>query len=144
MPLLNYTTGVESIKTVGEIQAMLAKAKATRIMLDYEDGEPGALTFQLHGNPYQLPCRWQAVQKLLRSDLKEVAQRGVTDARARRIAWRIIKDWVEAQLALIQTGMVDADEVFLPYQIVTKKGETLYTVYLRNDRLLPLREDSKP
>lgn len=37
--------------------------------------------------------------------------------------------------------MVAAEEVFLPYQIVGRGGETVYEVYLRSDRMLPLRED---
>lgn len=37
---------------------------------------------------------------------------------SRRVAWRQILRWVEAQLALIETGMAKAQEVFLPYAIV--------------------------
>ena len=52
-----------------------------------------------------------------------------TNARARReqayhTAWRIIKDWVEAQLALLETEMVDFEEVFMPY--ILSGRETLY------------------
>ena len=31
-----------------------------------------------------------------------------------RTSWRILKDWVEAQMALLETGMVTMDEIFLP------------------------------
>ena len=33
------------------------------------------------------------------------------------ITWRILKDWVEAQMALLETGMVTMDESFLPYMV---------------------------
>ena len=36
---------------------------------------------------------------------------------ARRTAWRILKDWVQAQMALLETNMVDMEEIFLPYML---------------------------
>ena len=35
---------------------------------------------------------------------------------ANRTAWRIIKEWILAQMALIETEMVSVEEVFLPLQ----------------------------
>jgi len=62
-----------------------------------------------------------------------MAQRGDTkylkrgdEDQARRIAWRQILRWVQAQMALVQTGMVTADQVFMPYIMVDKEGTTLY------------------
>ena len=40
MTVLNYTTKIAASKTVGEIQAMLAKHGASRIATDYHDGGP--------------------------------------------------------------------------------------------------------
>lgn len=42
-----------------------------------------------------------------------------------RIAWRILKDWVEAQMALLDIEMVRFEEIFLPY-IETDNGQTIY------------------
>ena len=36
---------------------------------------------------------------------------------ATRVASRILKDWIEAQLALLHTGMVELEEIFLPYML---------------------------
>jgi hypothetical protein len=41
-----------------------------------------------------------------------------------RTAWRIVKDWVEAQMALVETQMVTTQEVFLPYAVM-RDGRTL-------------------
>lgn len=69
MPILNYTTTIAAGKTVGEIQAMLTKAGAKRIMVENSDKrEPVALTFELNGYSYRLPCRHEAVTKLLYRD----------------------------------------------------------------------------
>ncbi|GAH98879.1 unnamed protein product [marine sediment metagenome] len=37
MPLLNYTTQIEAVKTVGEIQGILAAHGAKSILTDYAD-----------------------------------------------------------------------------------------------------------
>ena len=41
-----------------------------------------------------------------------------------RTSWRILKDWVEVQMALLETGMVTMDEIFLPYRL--SGGQTFY------------------
>ena len=43
---------------------------------------------------------------------------------ATRTAWRIVKDWVEAHIALVETQMVTAPQVFLPYAVM-RDGRTL-------------------
>lgn len=46
MPILNYTTEVESAKTVGEIQSILAKHGAKVVIAEYDDGgEINGLSF---------------------------------------------------------------------------------------------------
>lgn len=44
---------------------------------------------------------------------------------AANIGWRIVKDWIEAQCALIEIGMATVEVVFMPYLIVNSSGETL-------------------
>ena len=39
-------------------------------------------------------------------------------------AWRIVKDWAEAQMALLETQMVSTQDVFLPYAVM-QDGSTL-------------------
>lgn len=134
MPILNYTTSVAASKTVAEIQTILAKTGCNRVLIEYAKGEPAALMFELQEHQYRLPCRDTAVLKALRGD-STVQPRYCSPEHARKVAWRILKDWVEAQTALIKVGMVSPDEVFLPYQI-TSSGETVYEVYARSDRLL--------
>ena len=38
--------------------------------------------------------------------------------------WRILNDRVEDQMALLETGMVTMNEIFLPYML--SGGQTLY------------------
>ena len=134
MPLLNYTTKVDVFTTVGTIQGMLVKHGAKKIMQDYDDeGHIAALYFMIDTPTGQrgirLPANVDAVRKVL------IRQKVKCDRnQAERVAWRIIKDWVEAQMAILESEMVQMDEVFLPY-MVHNSGKTLFEVY-REDQLL--------
>jgi hypothetical protein len=138
MPILNYTTQVDAHKTVGEIQAILAKAGVLAVSVEYTDGEPVALRFvvKVRDMPidFRLPTRWEGVLKRMVND-PNVPNRLRNEAQARRVAWRIIKDWCEAQLALIDAGQAELAEVFLPYA-VTNSGETFYQVFASSPKLL--------
>jgi len=50
---------------------------------------------------------------------------------ARRIAWRFIKDWVAAQMALIEAQQATLAQVFLPYAVVAGGGAMVQTMYDR-------------
>lgn len=47
MPILNYTTKIDASKTLGEIQGILARHGANNISIDYQNGNPIALTFTI-------------------------------------------------------------------------------------------------
>ena len=53
--------------------------------------------------------------------------RCASEEHAYRVAWRIIKDWVEAQLSLLETEMVKMEEIFLPC-VIAHSGQTVYQV----------------
>lgn len=134
MPLLNYTTKIEAIKTVGEIQRTLANHGAKSILSDYDDqGQIEALAFRIitpHGDiGFRLPIDPAAVLKVLKqqNDMGKVPKAFVNHQQAVRVAWRIVKDWVEAQMAILETEMVNMEQVFLPYMI-SGNGRTLYEV----------------
>lgn len=132
MPLLNYTTQIEAIKTVGEIQGILAAHGAKSILIDYaDDGTVEALAFKVltpQGDiGIRLPIDPDAVLKVLnqQNKLGKVPKRYVNHSQAVRVAWRIVKDWVEAQMAILETEMVKMEQIFLPY-VITPSGRTLY------------------
>lgn len=130
MPILNYTTQIESAKTVSEILALLARVGARSVSIDYnEDHEPQAVTFlaQVAGRwiNFRLPSNPSGVYKAIQKDPK-VPRSLKTEAQARRVAWRITKDWCEAQMAIIAAGQADLPEVFLPYAVNPRSGRTLY------------------
>ncbi len=135
MPIKNYTTRVDVYQSLGEIQGALAKNGARKIMIDYDEkGNPVGVTFGINTPQgslgFLLPANIEGVLKVF------AKQKIKTDrAQAERTAWRNIRDWVLAQMAFVEAGNVEVDEVFLPY-LTDGKGRTLYQVYQSGQLLL--------
>jgi hypothetical protein len=143
MPLLNYMTRVSVDKTVGEIQKCLASHGAKAILCEYDvKWNVIALSFKVSASQqelaFRLPTDWRPVLTPLEHDRK-VPRSFRTPDQALRISWRIIKDWVEAQMAIIDTKMVTLEQVFLPYAIMPD-GRTLYERVRDARFVLPPRE----
>jgi hypothetical protein len=144
--MLNYTTQVPANKTIAQIQEILQKHGARSILTDLDSNGITALSFkvatkQLCTHPegticaacggkgiievllgIRLPADVQATLKVLK---RTAPPRYGTEEHARNVAWRVIKNWIEAQLAIIETGMVSMEQVFLPY-VVTDNGRTVF------------------
>jgi len=139
MPLLNYTTQIDAFKTISEISKALAKVGASAVLHEYDDtGNIVALSFKIKMNDqeiaFRLPTDYRPVLKVLENDYR-VPRKLQTKEQALRVAWRITKDWVEAQAAFIETMMVTTAQVFLPYA-VTSNGQSLYEYVGQNTQLL--------
>ena len=129
MAILNYSTGIPAQKTCSEIQAKLAKAGANAVMCEYDAaGTPSHVAFRLDSPQgtmtFRLPANIDGVYAALCKS-KDVPKNKRTREQAAKVGWRIIKDWVEAQVAIIEAGMATMPEVFLPYA-QTEGGETVY------------------
>lgn len=147
--LKNYTTKIPATQTVGEIQGILAAHGARKVMMDYSpDGHVSAVSFAVETpcgmRGFSLPARVDAVAATL------AKQRTKCDyAQAERVAWRIVKDWIDAQMAFLESEQVAFEEIFLPY-MVDNSGRTLYQAFQQNqlttgtaeeDASAPLKED---
>lgn len=132
MPILNYTTTVNSGKSIAEITGILSSFGARSIITDYDEkGFVSAISFviMVEGRPLavRLPCDVDGVFTNLWA-AKGVPQRLRTKEQARNVAWRILKDWLEAQLALFQVGQAEAAQVLMPYAI-DSEGRTAYQMF---------------
>lgn len=137
MPILNYTTSISAHKTGAEINAALAKHGAVAVASMYADGEPSGVAFRIetiHGvREFELPANIDGVFKAL-SASRAVPTRLKSREQATRVSWRILKDWIEAQIAIIESGMAQLDEVMLPY-MVTPSGATVAAIYHQRGQL---------
>ena len=142
-----YTTSIAATKTCAEMQEMLVRHGARRVGVEYLDGYPCGLMFVLDTplgeRVFDLPVdidRMHAMLLKLGRDGKLGRLTRPTWSskdHAARVAWRIMKDWLGAQLALIASNMVDLNQVMLPYMKVDS-DRTLYVAW--RDREVGLLE----
>lgn len=137
---LNYTTTIAAKRTAAECLDLLGDAGADHVSVSYADRKPVGLVFSLHTaggyRDFALPVDGAAMQAVLGKELRasrpHVSQaefsRMLGADHALNVAWRVVRDWLAAQLALIAAGMAALDQVMLPYLQVD--GATLYDRYL--------------
>jgi hypothetical protein len=139
MFLKNYTSDVPVSETIHRIEKVLIRCGVNGIMKEYGStaGDIVAVTFRIDtaaGMPMtvRLPVdkerclealwldyvdgdklspdgnsmSWHSRKKKQKSDFAD---------QAARTAWKIIQDWVEVQMSMIQTKQAAFEEVFLPY-----------------------------
>lgn len=131
MAILNYTTQIDVYKTVAEIEKILSEHGVMSIMKQYEDGQVVSLSFLIDDGkkkiPVRMPIRVDECLKVMQKQKKEHPKMQIkaTKEQASKVAWRIMKDWIEVQMALLEINMVRFEEIFLPY-IETTGGKTIY------------------
>lgn len=140
MAIKNYTTTIDVYKSLGEIQGALASHGARKIMVDYDGGgQPTGITFGIDTpegpRGFLLPANVPGVKAVFARQ-KVKAQEG----QAERTAWRNVRDWIMAQMAIIEAGQVDMEEVFFPY-LTDGRGRTVYQLYQGGQLALENGED---
>lgn len=148
--LFMESTEVPADRSASEIVAELVKAGAKSINMDYGAGVITGLRWLMtvpgRGDVlYAMPARVEAVHKLLLKRrrpgfLSDQDEQRLKDS-ARRIAWRQLLRWVQAQMAMVQCGMAESGEVFFPF-VQAPTGESVYELF--RDHGLKLLEPGKP
>lgn len=127
MPIKNYTSNVDIYTSLGEIQGALARSGATKLVVDYVAGKPVSVTFGINTvqglRGFLLPACFDGTKRVFQKQKLKIDQ-----AQIERTAWRNVRDWVLAQVALVESAEIPLDEVFLPY-LTDGKGTTLYQLY---------------
>lgn len=134
MAIKNYTTKIDCYQSIGEIQGALARNGARKIMIDYgETGQPTGIAFAIENNGvtqgFVLPANIDGVLAVFKKQNIKIDKQ-----QAERTAWRNVRDWILAQMAFIESGNVQMDEIFLPY--LTDGKKTLYEAYKSGQLLL--------
>ena len=128
----NYTSTVPANRSVNNIENKLVAFGAMNILKLYTDKKLSGLCFILPvGNkeiPFKLPSRIDRVEITLKNLIKR-PRPGTLEKiskQAERTAWKILSDWVDIQISLIELQQVDFLEVFLPYVYDPNKETTFY------------------
>ena len=132
--LKNYTSTVPAKRSIEYIEAKLVQHGATQIMKIYhKDYRLKAMFFSIRIDgvdmPFKLPANVDQCEKVLMANLSPRVQpvtRKKVPQQAERTAWKILQDWVEVQMAMIELAQVDVMEVFLPYLFDGKEDKTFY------------------
>lgn len=137
---LNYTTTVDPGKSAGECIDILLKYGARKVGMSVgEDKMPDGIEFVINTQfglrSYSVEVDVARARKVLQQAYSEgrVERRHTDPVHAARVAWRVMKDWLEAQMAMIETGLVSLDQVMLPY-MRTDDGHTLYGAWQESER----------
>lgn len=144
MGIMNYSTTIAVEKSMGEVIGALTRRGVTRISSTFDDdGKPAGIAFTMKTEygfrEFELPVRVEGVLKAMTAD-KSVPRSKCTPKQAAMVAWRIAKDWLAAQAALIDAELASLDEVMLPYMLADR-GKTVYDI-VRGEGLKAL-ESSK-
>lgn len=140
-PIKNARAEMALPKIFDIITKTLITHKARSINYTYdENGRIVTLEFTIlvkkREVPFRLPARVANIEKILYPNEQPSWLTAKQKEQAYRVAWANIRDWITAQCALIDTEMVKAEEVFLPY-LIGGHGTTLYEEMERSQFLLP-------
>lgn len=124
------TTTISAAQTIGEISGKLIHHGATQISTDCSCGLVSSVSFRINHNGrsllFKLPCKTEKLVASLHGNRQQ----------AERTAWRQILRWIEAQFALIESGLSQTHEVFMPYA-VDGTGKTLFQIWESQVKALP-------
>ena len=133
--LKNYTSTVPAARSIGYIEEMLAKHGARQILKLYDPttSRVEGICFIIPAigidMPFKLPARVSECEKVLLANLSsrcQPATRKKVPQQAERTAWKILLDWVEAQMAMIDLAQAELLEVFLPYVYDHSRQQTYF------------------
>ena len=143
MALKNYTSGGRN--TFEKIQQILSSHGANKIMFDYKkDGTLEAITFGLEidgqQRGFKLPALVENVTEILYGGTDRWGRaKKITETQREQAyctAWANIRDWLDAQMALVETKQVKIQQVFLAYMVINKAGQTLSEHFEANPKFL--------
>lgn len=135
------STDIPVFRTIAEIQRVLVRSGATQISQEYATSASGDSSGRVIGMVFilpvddnvlhfKLPVRTENVYNIIHSARIRQATKYEKQDRedAERIAWRQLLRWVEAQMAMVETGLAQVHEVFMPYGI-DRSGKTMFEIW---------------
>jgi hypothetical protein len=135
------TTTIAASRSIAEITAELVKNGARQIATTYSpEGNASGVRWLmiLYGDKpvwFQMPAKVDPVyNRMYKRAAAKPRRRGPINsqelrAQAERIAWRQLLMWVKVQMAMIQHGMAEYAQVFLPYVEDPRNGRTVWDTF---------------
>lgn len=142
MVVRNYTTQIKVEKTLAEIESILVKFGAQGIYKEYEGQRISSLMFFLIHEGQKIPFKIPLSIVKSRNIIQKIVNKGklakkygvepLRTEQGERVSWRIIKDWIDSQLSLLEMNFAEPLEIFLPYAYNVVEDKTMYNKFLEN------------
>lgn len=130
MKIKNYTSSVPVGRTISYIEQELVKIGVTHIEKSYEDGIPVSIIFSImipKKISFKIPANIEAAYDIIKNIPGYKGKNSEwLKAQAQRTAWKLVFNWIEVQVAMVQLRQADAMQVFLPYVYDVVDGRTFY------------------
>lgn len=130
--LKNYTTTIDASKSIAEIIDFIVDVGATDISQTFENKECVSIRFIISnmGNSiiYKLTANPDAAYAILIEQKKRINDevRQKVKKQSFKTAWRILRDWIDSQCALIKLGQATPMQLFLSYAYDPNTDSTVY------------------
>lgn len=131
--LKNYTSTVAVSTSIGRIERILVRNKARNIYKKYNDDEQlESIMFEVEvkGNliAFKLPARVKQCFDVMWLEKKRprAGTKQKLKEQSERTAWKIVCDWVEIQMSMIQLEQAEFMQIFLPYAYNPLTDTTFY------------------
>ena len=137
MVVKNITSRIKPEKTIMEIEQILARFGAKAILKEYSGERVTAISFFIiapSGSkiPFKLPLKLEQMRAVIEKavDERKLAHKFSNEPhrtdKALIVGWRIIKDWIHAQLSLAEVEFANPVEIFLSYAWNPVEEKTFY------------------
>jgi len=131
--LKNYTSTVSVGRSVQHIEDCLVRHGARNIMKEYDNqkrlaGIAFIIGVEGRDMPFRLPARAENCEKILKGAVRRPKE-GTYDRireQAERTAWKIVSDWIDVQMSLIELEQAEFLEIFLPYVYFPESRQTFF------------------
>ena len=138
MTLRNYTTQIPAEKTILEIESILVKFGAGGILKEYEGSKVSAILFYVVYDgqriPFKIPMSLEKSRKVITSLVnegklpKKFLNEPLRSEQGERITWRIIKDWIDSQLSLLEVNFAESIEILLKILSPVRISQTIVSM----------------
>ena len=142
----NITSEIEVEKTIMKIEKILIDFGAQGILKEYTGHRIKSLSFYISRDgqniPFKLPMNLESARRVVKqaAQNRKIALKFLeephTSDKAEKVGWRVIKDWIHAQLSLIEIDFADPVELLLPYVYDTATKQTFFEKIKQNPQML--------
>lgn len=128
----NYTSTVPAARSVLFIESKLVAHGAKNIMKIYQEGKLEGIAFiiAIEGKDFafRVPARINKVEELFTAAVRRPNKNTFKNIRdqAERTAWKILADWVDVQMSLVELKQKEFLEVFLADLYDPAKEQTFF------------------